>query len=111
MTLGQCLEEIRHVYLGGNLEKMTKVGMFLIRDIKKNHYPAGDFPRHGWLVRICDTGPSVSNGDVSIGVDLSPKNKHRPIVNKPAPEAKAFDSNYYQKVLQLRKEAYRRGLL
>lgn len=75
MTLGQCLEEIRKVFLGGSSELMSKVGMGLVREIKLNHYPDGDFPRKGWFLLMEQGSPvRVSNGQVSVDLCLDRAN-------------------------------------
>ncbi len=69
MTLGECLEEIRKVYLGGSLPKMNKVGLHLVHKLRHHYFSQGTYPRHGWLLSLEDDRPCLRNRHFKIVVD------------------------------------------
>lgn len=96
MTIGGCLEQIRTLFLDNDIEKMSRVGIKLIRHIKEDVYFEGHYPRTGWYLLIKDDGPYVVNGDAQVKVELNQLEDD-------------LHQQRQQKRLRLVKEAYERS--
>ena len=116
MTLGECLNLIRRVYLNGSRDAMTQVGINVVREIKLHHFPHTPYPREGWIMYTKENRPFLYHSGVKIAVDLKPA--QRPVQKQKFALAKGLGSSqlknsgeelslsYAQKVLQRKREKY-----
>lgn len=70
MTLGQCLEEIKRLYLNGSNELMTSIGFKVVREIKHNYFKGQEYPRKGWLLSLEPSGPYLVHKQARVCVPL-----------------------------------------
>ncbi|MBP9673534.1 MAG: hypothetical protein KBD63_00405 [Bacteriovoracaceae bacterium] len=73
MTIGDCLEEIRKIYLNGCSKRMTRVGINLIRELKYSLFLGSEYPKKGWLLSMDVKAPVLIHKQVKIIVNLNPE--------------------------------------
>ncbi|MFN8370196.1 MAG: hypothetical protein U0T83_06180 [Bacteriovoracaceae bacterium] len=56
MTLGQCLDEIRKLYLNGEISAMGTLGMRIIQTLKTDFFLDEELPRNGWFLFFSQDG-------------------------------------------------------
>ncbi len=56
MTLGQCLDEIRKLYLNGEIQAMGTLGMRIIHALKTDFFLDEELPRSGWFLFFSQDG-------------------------------------------------------
>ena len=120
MTLAECLNEIKNVYLHGSREAITKIGMGLLKEIKLKYFPDEPYPKDGWLLMIDPDGPPtiVHPEGVRMKVNLRPRTMEFLDSQITKPKESELDKNtvkmlrmsYADKVMQMRKEKYLREI-
>lgn len=71
MTLAQCLEEIKNIYLDGNVEAVTNLGIGLIHELREKFYPECNYPQNGWLLYCMENAPCLCHKKLKIIVRIS----------------------------------------
>lgn len=71
MTLGQCLDEIRKIFLNGDVEAMAKLGVVLLKKLKHEYYLTSTYPRSGWFIFINEGVPYLANSEVQVEIEFS----------------------------------------
>ena len=74
MTVGACIQQINKLLFDEDLEKMSCVGMGIIKTLK-DHFQSKNYPRRGWLLLFEEDDLYMSNGEVRIRVPVDPSQR------------------------------------
>ncbi len=99
MTLGQCLEEIKKIYLNGDVEAMTKLGIGLIHELKNRYFPS-PYPKSGWLVYCLEEFPCLIHKNMKIVVRISFDENQEVLSATPIQHSKEDNLIYFPNQLQ-----------
>ena len=70
MKLSDCVEEIKKVYFGNEMnEALNKFAFYLLQEIKYKHFLGTEYPRNGWLLSFENESLKLIHREAKISID------------------------------------------